>query len=82
MQFPGNTRQAPGPSLQVYELAELADYDPEDLGHRLMANIYNWFGFDAMSVPYVDPSGPKPKLKATAIIGSALPETAPTPDYY
>ena len=82
MQFPGNTRQAPGPNLQVYELAELAEYDPEHLGYLLMVDIYNWFGYDSMSVPYVDPSIPKPKLKAMAITGSSLPDTAPTPDYY
>jgi hypothetical protein len=82
MQFPGNTRQAPGPNLQVYELAELAEYDPEHFGYRLMADIYNWFGYDSMSIPYVDPSGPKPKLKAMAITGFPLPDTVPTPDYY
>jgi len=75
MRLPGDTRHAPGPNLAVYQLAELADYDPERLAFLLMADVYNGFGYDSMSVPYVDPNDPKPKLKATAIIGGHLPET-------
>ena len=82
MTFLGNTRSAPGPQLEVYQLADLADYDPEHLCFLLMADIYHWFGYDSMSVPYVDQSGPKAKLSAVAIIGSPLPDTVATPDYF
>lgn len=82
MRFPGDTRAASGPSLEVYQLAELADYDPERLAYLLMADIYNDFGYDSMSVPYINLSDPKPKLIATAITGSDLPGTVPTPDYF
>ena len=46
-----------------------------------MADIYNAFGFDAMNVPYINPSDPKPRIKAEAITGSDLPDIVPTPDY-
>lgn len=82
MQLPGDTRKASGPNLEVYQLAELADYDPERVAFLLMADVYNWFGYDSMSVPYVNLSDPKPKLKAEAITGSDLPETVATPDYF
>ena len=52
MRLPGDTRKAPGPNLEVYQLAELADYDPERLAYLLMVDIYNGFGYDALSVPY------------------------------
>ena len=47
-----------------------------------MADIYNAFGYEGLSVPYINVSDPKPKLKAEAITGGDLPETVPTPDYY
>lgn len=82
MRFPGETRKAPGPTLEVYQLTEFADYDPERLAYLLMADIYNGFGYDAVSLPYTIQSDPKPKLKADAIIGGELPTDVPTPGYF
>ena len=82
MHFPGDTRNALAPNLEVYQRAALADYDPEQLAYLLIADIYNAFGYDSMSVPYINLSDPKPKLMATAITGSNLPATVPTPDYF
>jgi hypothetical protein len=73
---------APAAGIEVSELADLMTYDAEHVAYLLMADIYNWFGFDAINMPYVDPSGPKPKLKATFLIGSPLPDALATPDYY
>jgi hypothetical protein len=47
-----------------------------------MADIYNQFGYDSKSVPYIDLSDPKPKLKAAMSTGGDLPETVATPDYF
>ncbi len=80
MRFPGSARSAPAEAVEVYQLAETANYDPEHLAFLLVADIYHWFGFDSMSVPYVDASGPKPLLRSKAIIGTALPVTVPMPD--
>jgi hypothetical protein len=63
-------------------LAELGDYDSERLAYLLMADLYNGFGYDSMSVPYINLSDPKPKLKAAAITGSDLPGAVPTADYF
>jgi len=82
MRFQTNVRKAPGPKLEVYQLAEVADFDAERVAYLLMADIYNAFGFDAMSVPYINLSDPKPRIKAEGITGSNLPEIVPTPDYY
>jgi hypothetical protein len=78
----GNTRPAPGPKLEVYQLADLAHYEAQHLGFLLMADIYYRFGFDSKSVPYVDPSAPMAKLTATTILGGPLPETVATPGYF
>jgi hypothetical protein len=80
MRFPGDTRSAPGPSLQVYELVELGDFDPERIAYLLMADIYNGFGYEALSVPYINMNDQKPKLQASAIVGNDLPTTVSTPD--
>jgi hypothetical protein len=80
--FPGDTRSAPAPGLEVSELAELPDYDPERLAFLPIADIYNQFGYDSKSVPYIDLSDPKPKLTAAMITGGDLPETVATPDYF
>jgi hypothetical protein len=82
MSFQRNVRKAPGPKLEVYQLAELADFDAERVAYLLMADIYNAFGFDAMNVPYINLSDPKPRIKAEGITGSNLPVIVPTPDYY
>ena len=74
-------KSASRPNLEVYELADLAQYDAEHTAYRLLVDIYNWFGFEAIDVPYVDPSG-KPKLNGTSLIGSPLPDTVPTPAYF
>jgi hypothetical protein len=81
MPVAGNTRTAPRSNVEVFQLADLEQYDPQHLGFLLMEDIYHWFGFDSANVPYVDPSGPKPLLKALAIIGSPLLEAVATPDY-
>jgi hypothetical protein len=60
----------------------LTDYDPEHIAFLLMADIYHWFGFDSMRVPYIEHGGPKPRLAAQKIIGGPLPETVPTPGYF
>jgi hypothetical protein len=82
MRVGAQPKAASRPNLDVYELADLAQYDAEHTAYQLVADIYNWFGFDAMNVPYVDPSGGKPKLKGTFLIWSPLPDTVPTPDYF
>jgi hypothetical protein len=82
MRFQGEVRRAPGPKLEVYQLVELADFDPERVAYLLMTDIYNAFGYEALSVPYISISDPKPKLKAEAITGGDLPETVRPPDYY
>ena len=82
MRIRGETRPAPAPNLEVYQLVEFGNYDPERLAFLLMADIYNGFGYEAMKVPYINLSDPKPKLKASAITGTDLPDTVPTPDCY
>lgn len=82
VRFPGDTRTAPGSSLQVYQLVELADFDSERIAYLLLADFYNGFGYEALSVPYINMSDSKPKLQASAIVGNDLPETVATPDYY
>jgi hypothetical protein len=82
MPFRGDVRKAPGPNLEVYQLTELSDYDPERLAYLLVADIYNGFGYDALSVPHIDLSDSKPKLKAEAITGGKLPTDVPTPGYF
>lgn len=73
---------APAAGVEVFQLADFANYDAEHLAYSLMADIYNWFGFDAANVPYVDPGGAKPRLKGSFLIGSPLPDSVATPDYY
>jgi hypothetical protein len=72
MRFLGDTRNAPGPSLQVYELVELAEFNPESIPYLLMAAIYNGFGYEALSVPYINMSDnmSDQKLQAAAIAGT------------
>jgi hypothetical protein len=82
IRFQGDVRKSPRPKLEVYQLVELADFDPERVAYLLMADIYNAFGYEGLSVPYINMSDPKPKLKAEAITGADLPETVPTPDYF
>ena len=74
-------RKASAPNLEVYKLAELIDYDPERLAFLLVADIYHWFGYESMNVPYIDDDGTKQKLSAPKIINGPLPETVATPDY-
>lgn len=71
--FIHDLRTAPGPKLEVYQLAELADFDPERLAFLLMADIYNAFGFDSRNVPYINIGDPKPRIKASGITGNDLP---------
>jgi hypothetical protein len=82
MGFPGDAREAPGPNLEICQLTEFAGYDPERLAYLLIADIYNGFGYDALSVPYINTTDPNPKLKAEAVIGGPLPTEVPTPEYF
>ena len=45
-------------------MAELADFDAERVACLLMADIYNAYGFDAMSVRYINMTDPNPRIKA------------------
>jgi hypothetical protein len=80
MRIAGSARNAPGPALKAYQLADLADYDPERVAYLLMADIYNGFGYDSMSVPYINLSDERPRLRASVIVGSDLPGAVPAPD--
>lgn len=39
MRFQTNVRRAPGPLLEVYQLAEMADFDAERVAYLLMAEF-------------------------------------------
>jgi hypothetical protein len=67
MRLLGDVRQTPGSKLEVYQLVELADFDPERVAYLLIADIYNAFGYEGLSVPYINTGDPKPKLKAELI---------------
>jgi len=78
----GRSRPAPSPDREVYELAEWDSYDPARLAYVLLKGAYNWFGFDSEVMPYVDNSGPEPKLDAVKLIEKPLPTEPPeTPGY-
>jgi hypothetical protein len=75
-------RPAPSPDREFFEFAEWNSYDPAQLAYKLLKNVYVWFGFNSDSMPYVDSSGPEPKLDAAKLIEKALPTAPPeTPGY-
>lgn len=59
MPVAGGLRTATAGAPEVYQLVQLDDYDLQRLTYLLLADIYNGFGFDADSVPYVS-SGTNP----------------------
>jgi hypothetical protein len=71
-------KSAPASSVEVFQLVDLAQYDAERVAYLLMADIYNWFGFDAAQVPYADATHSEPKLHAALLVGAPLPDTVPT----
>lgn len=77
MRFQGETKIAPDGTVEVSQLAETVSYDPEQLAYLLLAKIFNWFGFESTSVPYVEPNRSELRLNSASIIGKALPETLP-----
>jgi hypothetical protein len=76
--FPGgDLRRAPGKRIDVHQLAEWNDYNPARLAYLLIEDIYHWFGFESQVVPFVDRTGPFPKLDAVKIIEKPLPTELP-----
>jgi hypothetical protein len=69
----GYRKVAPGPGTEVYALAEWDNYDAEIIAASLLTDFYNWFGYESVSVPYIDRTGPKPKLRAETVTGKPLP---------
>lgn len=53
MPIPGQARQAPQSSFEVSKTVDLERYDPEELAGTLFADIYNWFGFNAIDAPSI-----------------------------
>lgn len=76
----GHRRQAPEKRIEVHQLVEWNDYDPARLAYLLLEDIYHWFGFESQVVPFVDRTGPAPKLDVVKIIEKPLPTELP-PDY-
>lgn len=74
---------APSADREFYEFAEWDTYDPARAAYKLLTNVYKWFGFNLDGMPYVDYSGPEPKLDATKLIEKPLMTNPPeTPGYY
>jgi len=79
----GEPHPAPSPDKEFYEFAEWDTYDPAQAAHELLKNVYIWFAFNSDSMPYVDRSGPKPKLDAVKLIEKPLPADPPeTPGFF
>lgn len=79
--FPGgHLRKAPENHLDVHQLVSLGKYDPARLAYLLLEKIYHWFGFESQVVPFVDTTGPVPKLDVVKLIENPLPTELP-PDY-
>jgi len=51
--FPHDEKQAPG-SDAVFDTTNLLSADPGVPSYKLVAGVYNWFGFDDDQIPYVD----------------------------
>ena len=76
--FPGgHLRKAPDGAVEVHYPAELEGYDAARMAYLLIEEIYHWFGFDSQAIPYVDKSGPLPRLDATKIIEKPSPTELP-----
>lgn len=82
MHVGSHLRQAPAAKHEVHQPAERSRYDAERLAFLLMADIYNWFGFDAMSMPYITPDESGAKLSSMRIVGRELPGEIETPGYF
>ena len=79
----GQPHPAPSADREFFEFAEWDTYGPAQLAYKLLKNVYVWFGFNSDGMPYVDKSGPEPKLDAVKLIEKPLPTDPPeTPGYY
>ena len=81
--FPGGyLREGPEKRVEVHQPAEWDGYDPARAAFMLMEDIYHCFGFDSQSVPFVDNTGPLPKLNAVKLVEKPLPtELQETPSF-
>jgi hypothetical protein len=77
----GYCRAAPGPKLEVYQFAALDGYDAERLSFLLIQDIYHAFGFESVSIPFVDRDSQIARLSAIKIVGKPLSENVPTPGF-
>lgn len=74
----GHVHRAPEKRVEVHQVVEYMEYDPARVAYLLMEDIYHLFGFDSQAIPYVDKSGPVPKLDAVKLIGKSLPTELPS----
>jgi hypothetical protein len=74
----GHVHRAPEKRVEVHQVVEYMEYDPARVAYLLMEDIYHWFGFDSQAMPYVDKSGPVPKLDAVKLIEKSLPTELPS----
>jgi len=79
--WPGNPKSASDSRLEVFQLADLLDYDAERIAYSLLEDLYHWFGFESAVIPYVDRTGETPRLSAQKIIGGPLPESLPALEF-
>jgi hypothetical protein len=77
MKVLGSVKSKPG-RFEIYELAELKDYDPERIAYLFLEGVYNWFGFNSESVPYKRDDENPSRIAAEKIIGRALPKEPPS----
>lgn len=75
-------KPAPSPDREFYELAEWDTYEPAHLAYKLLENVYHWFGYESSSMPYVNNTGPVPKLNALMLVESPLPIHPPPTSGY
>jgi hypothetical protein len=62
--------------------AERDGYDPARMAYLLMEELYHWFGFNSQAMPYVDNSGPVPRLDGLSSLQKPLPTDPPeTPGF-
>lgn len=65
--FDNNRRYAPGESKDIWIEFEKENSDAGCISYQLLADLYAWFGFDAVEMPYVDRTGGTPRLDPTQI---------------
>ena len=80
--FWGGPKPFPDPEVQFQQSANWDTYHPEAVAGALMMEIYNWCGFDAANVPYLEGDPAKPKLSAMKLTQKPLPTDVPTPGMY